>query len=158
MTMADRIVVMSKGHVEQAIRNAGRCLRSAAHARYIADFIRRGENFFEGTVEGAGGGLLASAAAAASCCRCQRKRLPPSILAVRPRRIAFVSPDPRPLHRRHRQPGPPDRLRDGVSGDAAFRRRGHGPSAAAPSHRRNSLKAKPPQSTLSTADPILLQC
>jgi putative spermidine/putrescine transport system ATP-binding protein len=89
MTIADRIVVMAKGDVEQVGTPAE--IYDRPRTRFVADFIGAA-NFFDGTVEGAGGerafrchsGLILPVPANAPTA---------SILAVRPERIVFVLPD-----------------------------------------------------------------
>jgi putative spermidine/putrescine transport system ATP-binding protein len=86
MTMADRIVVMAKGQVEQVGTPAD--IYDRPRTRFVADFIGAA-NFFEGAVLGTGGdrafrchsGLLLPLPADAPAA---------GILAVRPERITFV--------------------------------------------------------------------
>jgi putative spermidine/putrescine transport system ATP-binding protein len=88
MTMADRIVVMAKGRVEQVGTPAN--IYDHPCTRFVADFIGAA-NFFEGAVEGSGGDRFF---------RCRSGPVLPlamdapsaTTLAVRPERIAFVTP------------------------------------------------------------------
>ncbi|WP_254073514.1 ABC transporter ATP-binding protein [Acidisphaera sp. S103] len=88
MTMADRIVVMSKGRVEQVGTPAD--IYDHPCTRFVADFIGAA-NFFEGAVEGPGDCRVF---------RCRGGHVLPlptnapsaTTLAVRPERIAFVAP------------------------------------------------------------------
>jgi putative spermidine/putrescine transport system ATP-binding protein len=153
MTMADRIVVMSKGHVEQVGTPAD--VYDRPRTRFVADFIGAA-NFFEGTVEGAGSGrgfrcrsglvlpLPAEAPAA-------------SILAVRPERIAFVSPD-----RDRSIVGTVSRVRQIASVMEYLVTLHSGDVVTVQVQRRQAapqfVEGEAAAITLSTADPILLQC
>jgi putative spermidine/putrescine transport system ATP-binding protein len=89
MTMADRIVVMSKGKVEQVDTPAN--IYDKPRTRFVADFIGAA-NFFEGAIEDRSGervfrcssGLALPVVATATIA---------STLAIRPERITFVSPE-----------------------------------------------------------------
>ncbi len=153
MTMADRIVVMSKGHVEQVGTPAD--VYDRPRTRFVADFIGAA-NFFEGKVEGAGSGrgfhcrsglvlpLPADAPAA-------------SILAVRPERIAFVSSN----HDRSIV-GTVSRVRQIASVMEYLVTLHSGDVVAVQVQRRQAapqfVEGEATAITLSTADPILLQC
>jgi ABC-type Fe3+/spermidine/putrescine transport system ATPase subunit len=88
MTMADRIVVMAKGQVEQVGTPAD--IYDRPRTRFVADFIGAA-NFFDGAVEGAGG---------ERAFRCRSGLVLPlpanaptaATLVVRPERVAFVTP------------------------------------------------------------------
>jgi ABC-type Fe3+/spermidine/putrescine transport system ATPase subunit len=89
MTMADRIVVLAEGRVEQV--GAPADIYDRPRTRFVADFIGAA-NFFDGIVQGSGSDRVF---------RCHSGLVLPvpadapssSVLAVRPERIEFVSPD-----------------------------------------------------------------
>jgi len=87
MTMADRIVVMSKGRIEQIGTPAD--IYDRPETRFVADFIGAA-NFFEGVTRGTG-------PARVFCCRSGLMLPLPlgapdaTTLVIRPERIAFVT-------------------------------------------------------------------
>jgi putative spermidine/putrescine transport system ATP-binding protein len=87
MTMADRIVVMAKGRVEQVGTPAD--IYDRPRTRFVADFIGAA-NFFEGAVEGPGDHRVFRCLSGAVL-PLPSNAPPATTLAVRPERIDFVA-------------------------------------------------------------------